>query len=215
MGLSLPRADIAYELLFGRHRGILWIAPIGLAWPFALWVCRDRLSPATIAVLFSVPLSFLLINAGYYYWDGGYSTGPRFLTPALAFICLPLAFVWMSIRHAWLGAVLALAALSGLVTLICISVDMTAPRYYADPLFDYILPRFLAGHIHNALTMVVARLSSPVNWAGIALGPNEYDFILKHRLAGWQTFASLAILPAIWLIVAAVVRWFPHRANAD
>jgi hypothetical protein len=215
MGLSVPRAGIVYELLFGRHRGILWVAPIGLAWPFALWACRRWLSLATAAVLVLVPLSFLLINAGYYYWDGGYSTGPRFLTPALAFICLPLAFLWMSVRRAWLGAVLALAGLSGLVTLVCISVDMTAPRYYADPLFDYLLPRFLAGRIHDVYTMAVAQLFLPDIWTGSAPGQSEYEFILKHNLAGWQTLASLAILPAIWLTVAVVVYRFPSRIHID
>jgi hypothetical protein len=215
MGLSPPRAHIVYELLFGRYRGILWIAPIGLAWPFALWACRRWLSLATIAVLFFVPFAFLLVNTSYYYWHGGYSTGPRFLTPALAFICLPLAFLWMSLRRVWLAGLLALAGLSGLVTLICVSVDMTASQFDTDPLFHYLLPRFLGGRIHDALTMAAAHLFSPSNWAGIALGPNEYEFILRHNLAGWQTLASLAILPAIWLIVAVVVRRFPHPVNAD
>jgi hypothetical protein len=215
MGLSLPRADIVYQLLFGRYRGILWFSPVVLAWPLALWACRRWLSLATIAVLFFVPLSFFLINARYYYWDGGFSAGPRFLTPGLAFICVPLAFLWMSLRRVWLAALLALAGLSGLVTLICVAVDMTAPRYYADPLFDYLLPRFLAGHIHNALTMAMAHLSSPGNWSGIALGISKYEFILKGTLARWQMLASLAILPAIWLVVAALVRRFPRRISAD
>ncbi len=39
-GVSLPRADVAGELLFGTHRGILWIAPlllvIPVAWPLAV-----------------------------------------------------------------------------------------------------------------------------------------------------------------------------------
>ena len=59
----------------------------------------------------------------------------------------------------WRGAILALAGLSGLVTLICVSVNMTAWEFDADPLLHHLLPRFLAGHIHNALTMAVAHLS--------------------------------------------------------
>jgi hypothetical protein len=215
MGLSLPRAEIAYKLLFGRYRGILWIAPIVLAWPLALWACRRWLSHATIAVLFFVPLAFLLINAGYYYWDGGYSTGPRHLTPALAFICLPLAFLWMSLPRVWLAALLALAGLSGLVTLICVSVDMTAPQYHADPLFDYLLPGFLAGRIHDAYTMAVSQLFLPDIWTGSAPGQSEYAFILRYKLARWQTLGSLMILPALWLIVALVVCRFPRRVSAD
>jgi hypothetical protein len=215
MGLSLPRAEITYELLFGRYRGILWIAPIVLAWPFAVWACRRWLSPATIAILFLVPLAFLLINSSYYYWHGGDSTGPRFLTPGLPFICLPLAFLWMSVGRAWRGAILALAGLSGLVTLICVSVNMTAWEFDADPLLHHLLPRFLAGHIHNALTMAVAHLSLRGNWPGIALDTNKYEFILRRTLAGWQMLASLAVLPAIWLIVAVAVHRFPRRIHAD
>jgi hypothetical protein len=168
LGLSAPRAHIVYELLVGRYRGILWVAPIALAWPLALWVCRRWLSPASIAVLFFVPLTFLVVNAGYHYWHGGYSTGPRFLTPALAFICLPLAFLWMSLPRVWLAPLLALAGLSALVTLICVSVDMTAMQFDTDPLFHYLLPSFLGGHIHDALTMAVAQLSLPDIWMGSA-----------------------------------------------
>jgi hypothetical protein len=215
MGLSLPRADIIYQLLLGRYRGIFWVAPVVMAWPFALWACRRWLSLATIAVLFFVPLSFLLINAGYYYWHGGFSTGPRFLTPGLSFICAPLAFLWMSLRRVWRAALLALAGLSGLVTLICVAVDMTAPQYHADPLFDYLVPRFFAGYIHDALTIAaIPFLSLPSSWAGIAPGPGRYEFVVMHKLTRWQTLSSLTVVPAIWLIVGTMVRWFPHRRNA-
>jgi hypothetical protein len=44
-----------------------------------------------------------------------------------------------------LGAALAIA---------CASVDMAAPSDYRMPLFEYILPRFLKGDVHNALTLL-------------------------------------------------------------
>jgi len=122
----------------------------------------------------------------------------------------------MSLGRIWLAALLALAGLSGFVTLVCVAVDMTAPQYDADPLFDYLVPRFLAGHIHDALTMAaVPHLSLPSSWAGIAPGPGKYEFILMHKLARWQTLASLTVLPAIWLVVAAVVRRLPYRIKVE
>ena len=40
------------------------------------------------------------------------------------------------------------------MTLICASVDMFADPAFANPLLDYILPRFFAGYAHNALTTI-------------------------------------------------------------
>jgi hypothetical protein len=63
--------------------------------------------------------------------------------------------------------------------------------------------------------MAAARLSLSGTWAGIALGPNEYEFILRYKLARWQTLGSLMILPALWLVVAVVVCRLPHRVSAE
>jgi hypothetical protein len=89
------------------------------------------------AVLFS----FLWINASYYYWDGGWSTGPRHLVPMLPLCCLALAFAWP--RAFWARTVtLVLLAASLVLSLICAVAGMLAPTKYANPLVGH-LPIFL------------------------------------------------------------------------
>ena len=54
--------------------------------------------------------SFLWINASYYYWEGGWSTGPRHLVPMLPLCCLALAFAWPRAFWARTVALVLLAA---------------------------------------------------------------------------------------------------------
>ena len=198
MGVSVPRPGVLYELLFGARRGIVWIAPILLLWPIACWASWRPLPTAAIAVLIFVPVAFLLINAGYVYWDGGWSTGPRHVTPALAFACLPLAFLWMQAGRAGRAAMLAVAGVSGSVTLICVSVDMMSPSDYANPLLEYLVPNFLAGYIHNALTMA---------WY---VRGNEYQPGRWPGLNAWYGLGSLAVVPTIWLVFGLLVAQWPR-----
>ena len=66
----------------------------GLLAPLAYLQAWRGISQGVVLVLLAVPVLFLLINAGYAYWDGGWSTGPRHLTPGLAFACVPFAALW-------------------------------------------------------------------------------------------------------------------------
>ncbi|RYY45817.1 MAG: hypothetical protein EOP59_03865, partial [Sphingomonadales bacterium] len=41
-GLTYPKPDILYEILFGKRRGIIWVAPILVLAPFGIWsLLRD------------------------------------------------------------------------------------------------------------------------------------------------------------------------------
>jgi hypothetical protein len=107
-------------------------------------------------------LSFLLINAGYYYWDGGSSTGPRHLVAALPLASLALAFAWPPGWPARIVALLLLLA-SLLVSLVVASVDPMSPPWFASPFFDYLLPGFFQGG------WVAATLATSVIWIGFAI----------------------------------------------
>ena len=37
---------------------------------------------------------YLLLNASYFYWEGGWAYGPRQVMPALPFLALGLAPLW-------------------------------------------------------------------------------------------------------------------------
>ena len=180
--LSWPRPARLYGLLFGEYRGIVWVAPLLFLAPLGYWASFRALPrPAWIALLV-VPIAHFLLIAGYAYWWGGWSTGPRFVVPSLAFLILPLVFLW---QRAGEGARLVLAgiALAGAgAALACASVGMATPEPYPSPMLSYILPLFVGGFIRNALT-----------------------------LAGLRGFITLAALPVLWLAVAAAVAAVARR----
>jgi len=106
------------------------------------------------AILF-VLCSFLWINASYYYWDGGYSTGPRHLVPMLPLCCLALAFAWP--RAPWARTVtLVLLAPSLVLSLICAVAGILPPHNFRNPLVDFLLPIFLTpGNLLKSLPIVM------------------------------------------------------------
>ena len=186
-GIGLPDAKVAFAVLFGEYRGILWISPILLATPWAIFhLFKERWDLATL--ILGLSAYYVLVNAGYYYWDGGWSTGPRHITPILPFLCLPLAFLWRDASRRTRFALAGLLALSIALSLLCACVGMTAgpsPRL----LLDYLFPEFKWG-----------------DWSGILL------FQLKVLPP------ELTLLPLllIWLALALLWwSWVSRRADAS
>jgi hypothetical protein len=141
-GVSVPNPVVLGELLFGHFRGLLPMAPVLVLVPFgllAMW--RADLRGLTIVVAGTI-LSYLLINSGYHYWDGGSSTGPRHLVAMLPLAAVALAFTWPA--GVWQRVVvLALLAVSLVLSLIAASTEMFANAGFANPLIDVLLPEFL------------------------------------------------------------------------
>ena len=161
-GITMPNPVVLMELLFGRYRGLLPLAPVLVVIPLGLFTMWLRgLRTAALAVT-TIAACYLLINAGYHYWDGGSSTGPRHLVAMLPVLCLALAFAWPR-RPVARVAVLALLAVSLVLSVIAASTIMFAGANYPDPLADLLLPRFLSG---NGL-LSAARIA-PV-WLGFAV----------------------------------------------
>ncbi len=147
-GLTYPQGDVLYRLIFPQYRGILWYAPILISVPFAFYILwREGKFRGLAFVLSLVPLYFLLMNASYFYWDGGGSTGPRHLTPTLAFLCLPLGILWSRTHKTFKPVLLGLLVLSFQIAFVSAAVDMASPSNFREPLFDYLIPAFLEGNI--------------------------------------------------------------------
>jgi hypothetical protein len=143
-GITWPRINVAGQLLFGLYRGLLPLSPILVTVPLGLYVMvqrepSTRLAAGAVMVIFC---SFLWINASYYYWDGGWSTGPRLLVPVLPLSCLPVAFAWPRAIGAQMVITVLLAA-SLILSLMCAAAGMFAPTTFSNPLVDFLLPRFL------------------------------------------------------------------------
>jgi hypothetical protein len=91
LGLQPPRWQLLPELLWRPYRGILAYAPVTLlAVPGWLALAQAR-RWSWLTVAFGVPALALGVNLCYPEWTGGWSTGPRFLLPALPFAMLAVA----------------------------------------------------------------------------------------------------------------------------
>ena len=91
-GISLPSPEILLRLLADPSKGLLVFSPFLLLWPGALRSSRRNVSSAGRLALGLVPLSLLLLYAGYPNWHGGFTVGPRYLVAALPFLVFPFAF---------------------------------------------------------------------------------------------------------------------------
>jgi hypothetical protein len=117
-GIGWPSADILFRLLLDPSKGLLVFVPLLLLWPFALPAARGRIGGGGALALVLVPLSLVLLYAGYPNWHGGFTVGPRYLVAALPFLVLPLAF-----RE---GGALE-AALTGASVLACVGTTLAFP----------------------------------------------------------------------------------------
>lgn len=144
-GIESPRLRIVGRLLLGVKRGIFWLSPLLLLVPYALY--RQWKIPGhkglTMTII-AVTLYYLLWNSGYVYWTGGSTTGPRFLTPILPFICLSLAMLWSYAGKYLKIGLIFLFIVSFFISLMSVSVSMM-PLGNSKPniVLEYLLPQFL------------------------------------------------------------------------
>ena len=98
LGLRAPDFCHALPLLWGRYRGLLFYAPIvALAVPGWLLLLSKRYLGLAVVSL-AACLAVYFVNLSYPEWTGGWSTGPRLLTPLLPFAMLAVAG-FLSIRR--------------------------------------------------------------------------------------------------------------------
>ncbi len=92
-GISLPSPEILLRLLADPSKGLLVFSPLLLLWPAAFRASRAALPGPGRVALALVPLSLLILYAGYPNWHGGFTIGARYLVAALPFLVFPLA-IW-------------------------------------------------------------------------------------------------------------------------
>jgi hypothetical protein len=143
-GIRVPDVTILWELLLGQYRGLMWLSPVLLAvLPALTFMAVDRDYRALSVLIVAIVSYYLLMNAGYFMWHGGWSTGPRHITPILPFVALTIAILWMKTGRAVRTGLAGLALVSGVISLVCVATTMTAPEKYAKPLQDYLIPSFI------------------------------------------------------------------------
>lgn len=144
-----------YGFLFSPGKSVFIFAPpvtLALAGIGGLW--RRERGLAALAVLF--PMAGLFFFAKYSQWEGGYCVGPRYLVPAIVFLCLALGPVLAdayarsrSGLKVFAAALLALGALVQAVSLATSFMEDQVPRgRYYDAHWTYRLDYSLSGPIH-------------------------------------------------------------------
>ncbi|WP_443018839.1 hypothetical protein [Sphingomonas sp. 2R-10] len=127
-GLTYPKPRVLFELIFGERRGMLWVAPILIVAPFGLAMLVR--TPATKAIGWLAVAGAVvpfLINASYFYWDGGNATGPRHALPAAGFLCIGIGMFWAQATRWSRVAVGVLLAGSVVLNMAIASAEITAP----------------------------------------------------------------------------------------
>jgi len=144
-GIRTPDLNVASELLICLQHGILWLSPLLLFVPYALykqWKLPGQ--NGIVITIITITLYYIAWNSGYIYWTGGSATGPRFLTPILPFLCLPLAILWSKANKYFQSILIFFFILSFFICLTSVSVTMTLgiedKAYFV---FDYLIPEFI------------------------------------------------------------------------
>jgi hypothetical protein len=149
-GINAPRLHVLVQILVGERRGLAWLSPILVAAPFALLVMwNDHRQRASATVIAAVTVYYLLMNSGYHYWDGGYSTGPRHLTPTIPFLALSLVFLWARAGKLVRSLLIVLSVVSYGISLVCVSMTMMVGERMRQPLREYLFPSFSDWLLHG------------------------------------------------------------------
>jgi len=211
-GVDVPRMIRLRRILFGEYRGLLPLAPTLLLGPIG-WIALARLRPdpasngrgattraAIVAAIIAV--YYILLNASYAYWEGGWSYGPRHASPAIPFLCLGLGAVWTVSPRVIRWLMVALTAYGVGVTLVAVSTMPLPPNNIRRPVAEFLWPAFRDGDLAlNTQTMA----SGTANPDFRAHTEPKAAFNLGMKI-GLDGHASLIPLAGIWLACAAGLR---------
>jgi hypothetical protein len=143
LGITWPRPGRLIAILFSPARGLLTIMPVFMISFLGLWHmfrCRTRRSEAF--VILAVLLGYLMINAGFYGWHGGWAYGPRYLVPMLPFLAIAMIFApWEPLAF---GLCLMVSFLQ--VAFALVGLPHT-PEQIRNPLIELIIPCRREGYL--------------------------------------------------------------------
>lgn len=89
MGITSPDLHVLWLITIHPFRGLFWISP-WLLIGFAGWYIMYREKRWWwLGLSIWATVSFIILNASYYMWWGGWTYGPRHMIPAMVFMTLP------------------------------------------------------------------------------------------------------------------------------
>jgi hypothetical protein len=198
-GITYPQVWRMRELLVGSYRGLLPIAPLIALTPIGYWYVTSSHQPPlsgagrmAVIVGAAIPLFYLVLNASYFYWEGGWIFGPRQMGAALPFFGLALLPLWDRWRGALRAVLIAGWVWGAGVTLVAVSTTPQPPSNVKAPAFkDADLSLNHQTFVHHSASADRLR-GHQVPHAAWNLG----------EVAGLRGLWSLVPLALIWIVAA-------------
>jgi hypothetical protein len=201
-GITYPRLWTIRELLVGSYRGLLPLSPLMAAVPIGLasLARRGRRGPALVAA--GIGVYYLLLNASYFYWEGGWAFGPRQMTAALPFLALGLAPLWDLGRTDGRALLAAGLIWGAALTLVGVSTTPQPPATFKSPMRELLWPAFRDGDLSlNPQTFV----HNSVDVGRLRGGGDPHAAWNLGELAGLRGLPSLLPLAFVWIAAAVLL----------
>jgi len=221
MGATMPKAHALWFLTLHPFRGIFFWSPVVVA---ALAGCALGLRQYGKRWLLGALglwcfVSYLVFNAGYYMWWGGWGMGPRFLLPGLPFALLGIGEL---LREGKLSAFERRPSLAPIARRIALglgalSIAMSLPVSIYDP-------QISQGNQDDALMALTlsSQPTVPQFRAAVSVYTGGVNPWTARQDAGSMPTNLLGLLlflaiPAglLWLAARAAPKSLPHLARAD
>jgi len=182
LGFRMPKLEALWGLLFSSYRGLFFYAPVLLlmTYYFVTQVFEYKWKCLTNNYLLLFALIYLLVNASYYMWWGGWSFGPRHLVPVAMLLLFEGIILLSEIKFS--NIIFYILSFSGILlawggkaTRIYMMPD-DASRF-SNPLTSLILPDF-SQHKFNANSL-------PTIW---------FDFSPQTSVYLWPVLFALSVI---------------------
>lgn len=147
-GISLPDPAVLWAIIGGSYRGILWLSPVLAVATYACFkLMRAGGERMTGIIALAITVYYLCVNGGYFYWDGGQSTGPRHITPCIPFLMFALGAAWSRLGDAARKTVVALTLYGIFVVTTSTLVDALARDDRQPMLWAHVFPELFSGRL--------------------------------------------------------------------
>ena len=167
LGIGLPNIAVLFQLLLSPHRGLFFMMPVFLFSIFGAIAFFRQKRPRSLFYLFSALVACnIWVNAGFYGWHGGWSSGPRYLTVMLPFLSVFMAFKPLNNIYFYL-----LFAISFFHVFPGVAFFPYAPEHILNPQMEIVLPLIKSGYssINLGMLMGLSKGSSLLLWLSVSI----------------------------------------------
>jgi hypothetical protein len=216
-GITYPTWRRLYEILLGSYRGLLPLAPLVALTPIGLallafrdWKWGRESDPISnlvraVVVAAASGLFYVLLNASYFYWEGGWAYGPRQMMAGLPFLALGLAPLWDEWRRVGRVVLIAGWIWGAALTLVAVSTTPQPPSNFNAPVQELLWPAFKDGDLSLNPQTFVHNSADVSRFRGHQLKHASWNL---GEVAGLHGLASLLPLALIWCVAVALL-WRP------